>query len=70
MGRLSMHSWWALVFPFWVAGGVIFCFFFHVPNVFPTCFHRVPFRFPKFPSCYLRHSNSTSIYLIWFAQSI
>jgi hypothetical protein len=47
-GRLNMHSWWALFFPFegW-AGTSYFLSFFLVPNVFSTCSFEI-FQIPKF----------------------
>ncbi len=38
-------------------------FFFPVPAVFPTSSLQVPNMFPKFPTCFLRRSNSTSVYI-------
>jgi hypothetical protein len=50
------------------AGGVIFWIFFLVCNVFPTCFHHVPLKFPKLlPRTF---PIAPQIYLIWFAPSI
>ncbi len=48
IGRLNMHSWWALFFPFggW-AGMIFFLSFFLVPNVFSTCSIEIV-QIPKF----------------------
>jgi hypothetical protein len=72
MGRLSMHTWWALCFPF--LGGVVGVFFLCVflpcsqcvPNMFSACsleVRQVPTLLPKvFPI-------APQFYPIWFAQS-
>ncbi len=79
MGRLNMHSWWALLFSFWRRRWRgIFKFFFHcsqcvsqhVPHqvlkVFPNAFPevcQVPKLFPKV------FPNAPQFYPIWSAQS-
>jgi hypothetical protein len=44
-----------------VGGGEFFLKLFLVLNVFSTCFHHVPLRFPKFSSYSESVPNSTSI---------
>jgi len=73
MGSPSMHSWWALIFPFWGSVGVGRVFFFFdlpcsqcVPNMFSSCSLEVP-QVPK-----LFHNAfpvASQFYPIWFAQS-
>ncbi len=67
MGRLNMHSWWALFFSFWrQRWRGIFNFFFPLFSMcFPTCSSSssqsvpecIPLKFAKFPSCSLSCSQ-------------
>jgi hypothetical protein len=69
MGRLSMHSWWALGFSFWGVMGEIFWFFSLVPIKFPLgspifSLRRSQYHLKFYPICFAQRS-STLMYINW-----
>ncbi len=70
MGRLKMHSWWALFSLWGWCGGSYFLSFLPcsqcVPNRFSLCSIEVPQVLKLFLKTFL---TAPQFYLIWFAQS-